>query len=178
MRLRDGIGHAMTDEMVASDRRSWAGTRKHSTHLQSVTLDLGIPHPWEGLFTCTLVCMSEIDMTALAVRRVLSFLFLLHTNTRKSICIRYVLYYLSITATRRCNWADSILVSYLYYCPGTHLQCIHFLGLIFFIYYMHNERLLPYFFSIYELWLYKILLCRRNLRLPTSSFLSPFYNIP
>lgn len=113
MRLRDRLRHAVSDEMVASDRRSWAGSRKRLTHLQSVTLDPGILHPWGGLFTCTLVCVSTRDRMVL----VLSFLFLLRTTTQahKSVCIWYLLYYFSITDTRRWNWAKHILVSNLYY---------------------------------------------------------------
>lgn len=66
-RCNYGTGEqALSDEMVASDRRSWAGTRKCLAHLQSVTLDPGILQPMTavqmlrdcgGLFTCTLVCV-------------------------------------------------------------------------------------------------------------------------
>ena len=110
--------------------------------LQSVTLDPGILHP-QHLCRCwgtvevylpAHLCVSERDIMALAVPRVLSFLFLLHTNTRnthKSVCIRYLLYYCCLTDTRRCNRAG--LCSSLCYCLANHLCCILFLH-FFFIY--------------------------------------------
>lgn len=96
-RCNYGTGkQALSDEMVASDRRSWAGTRKCLAHLQSVTLDPGILHPWR-LCRCwgtvevylparLCVYVSEIDMTACTPISLPPPHE--HTSTHKSVCSR------------------------------------------------------------------------------------------
>lgn len=105
MRLRDGLRPVVSDEMVACDRRSRAETRKCLTRLSPVTPDPGIPdsRTWrlwrcQGIVeVCLPLCLCVSESIKWTWQDFLYILSYTQIHTHKSVCIRYPMYYLSVT---------------------------------------------------------------------------------